>query len=730
MFKHLFSALMLSAVFFGTVRAGQERPKIGLVLGGGGALGLAHVGVIQVLEELQIPIDYIGGTSMGAIAAGMYASGMSPVEMEQAFVELNWWDILKDQSSHEFLVYRRKEDDARYMGAELGFNGGRFQFRPGMAQGQKLNNVLETFALNAAGITDFDQLNIPYRAVATDLRKAESVVLDHGRLAHAMRASMAVPGVFTPIRIDGRVFIDGGIYSNIPVDMIKAMGADIIIAVDVGASSAKKSGAGDFRSVSEVLGRTYTIMQRPNQEAQLKHADLVIAPDLEAFSSTQFHKAAVIIPQGRKAAEALREQLQAYSADDETYRAFLARQRLKHREQVRINEVRITGQEHIDEEVIRHRIHSTTGPLNLETVYTDLNRIYGMGNFETVTFDLEPSGEEYALIYDAREKYWGPGFLRFGMRIEMATNTSMLWSLLLNYTRTQLNANGGEMQIDVEGGGMRRGLEMEWYQPFSRSGRFFFAPAFEVSDEDIDLYQDDDVYANIDQQQVTGHFDLGVSGFQYGEIRLGLQGTYTWSEGQSGIINLGKYEEPTIGYTASLRLDQLDDPVFPTKGYQLHLDGLAADHSLGSESDFNRAEGSLLLPFSFGRHTLIPKIQGGASFGTDLPFHSIFQLGGMDSFAGYAPYQRLGNYYALASLGYRCRITQLPPALGTGVFGIVRADAGNAWFDRRDVRIDNLQFGALIGLAADTVIGNSFLAVGQADDSNHVRVYFSLGNDF
>ena len=240
---------------------------------------------------------------MGAIVGGMYASGMSPDEIERQFISLNWWEVLKDRSPHQFLDYRRKLDDKRFMGTEFGLKDWSFAFSPGVAYGQKLNNVLESFSINSAGITDFDQLNIPYRAVATDLRSGTSVALDSGNLAEAMRASMAVPGAFTPVRKDGMVLVDGGILNNMPVEVVKGMGADIIIAVDVGACSAARRADSDFYSLGDVVGRTYSLMQRTEQEKQLVMADLVIAPDLSDASASQFHRAAKIIPTGRKAAD-------------------------------------------------------------------------------------------------------------------------------------------------------------------------------------------------------------------------------------------------------------------------------------------------------------------------------------------------------------------------------------------------------------------------------------------
>lgn len=707
-----------------------ERPKIGLVLGGGGALGFAHIGVLQELEKMQIPIDYIGGTSMGAIVAGMYASGMSPDEIEDQFTTLDWWEVLKDRSSYQFLDYRRKLDDKRLMGLEFGLKDWKILYPPGMSYGQKLNNVLEHFTINSTGINDFDQLNIPYRAVATDLQSGTSVVLDSGNLALAMRASMAVPGAFTPVRINDMVLVDGGILNNIPVEVVKAMGADIIIAVDVGATSADKSAESDFRSLGDVVGRTYVLMQRPEQDKQLALADLVISPDLPNLSATHFHKVSNIIPPGRKATQQLQKQLEPYSADLATFQTYLKKQRLKHTEEIQITDITVIGEKRVSETVIRKRIKAKKGPLQLKTVRDDLSRIHGMGDFQTVTYGLNPNDEGFELEYQASEKFWGPSYLHFGTKIEITTDATALWSILLNYTRTQLNPLGGEVQIDLEGGGNKRYVKGEWYQPVSWGERIFLAPSFIYSGEDLNIYDlNNNDIADIEQDLAYGALDAGISFFEYGEFRAGLLGGHANASGSSGVITLDEIDDTVVAATTHLRLDQLDDPIFPSKGYQLEVDGLFSFEDLGSSKSFSTLELKATAPFTLGPHTIIPKLALGNSLGTDLPFYASFDIGGLDSFAGYAPYQLRGNYYGVGSLGYRYQLGKLPPTLGNGLYALARIDAGNAGFNSSEVRLKNLDYGALVGLGANTIAGTCTLALGKAE-STTMRFYFQIGNTF
>jgi len=710
----------------------NERKKIGLVLGGGGALGLAHIGVLKVLEEQKIPIDYIAGTSMGAIVAGMYASGMSPEEIEQSFLAINWWDVLKDRSPYSFLEYRKKRDYERFMGIEFGVNKKGLIFPPGMAYGQKLNNVLETFTINAAGIIDFDHLNIPYRAVATDLISRKAIILKSGNLATAMRASMAVPGAFTPVRtLDGKILVDGGVLDNIPVDVVKKMGADIIIAVDVGASSAKLDTKENFQSLLSVTARTYSIMKRPNEEKQLKNATLVIAPDLEQLSASQFHKVSEIIPRGYAAAEKLKDKLKIYSINNQAFQAYLNKQRKNIKKEIQITKITIKGKTRVPLSSIKNQIKTKKGPLNIQTIQNDLNRIHGMGDFQTVRYEIDPIANGYELSYIPIDKFWGPGYLRFGTRIDLTTDSTLLWGVLLNYTRTQLNNLNGEFLVDLEFGGYRRMIHSEWYQPINNSGRFFIAPSFLYFNEDSDFYsiRTYKPAADITEEQVYGQLDFGISFSEYGEARIGLQAGQATAKGRSGFVQLSEEKDTVIGPHFSIKLDQLDTPTFPTSGYQLSIDTLFSTPDLGSSKKWTKLKLEAKTPLTIGHHTLIPSVSAGSCFGTDLPFYALFNIGGLDSFAGMAPYQFRGSYFGIGHLEYLYKISQLPPTLGGGLFFISRIDAGNAWYSSKDITSKNISYGCLVGFGAHTILGTCFIAVGKAE-SIDPHLYFSLGNSF
>src|SRR5436190_5637240 len=298
------------------------RPKIGLALGGGGARGCAHVGILRVLEELHIPVDYIAGTSIGAVVGGLYASGLTPDQIDRALSDTDWRDALNDRTAYKDLAYRRKEDEVRYLTAlEAGLRGGHFVLPSGLRSGQKVRFLLQSYLIPVATVRDFSKLPIPFKAVAADIETGDAVVLDHGELADAIRASMSIPGVFSPMEIEGKVLVDGGIADNVPVDVVRAMGADIVIAVDVGSPLLKHE---QIESLLSVTGQVMTILTRKNAEKQIRAADIVLTPPVSTFGLMAFGQAREIIDAGRKYARDMAPQLAHFEVPAQTFSSLVA----------------------------------------------------------------------------------------------------------------------------------------------------------------------------------------------------------------------------------------------------------------------------------------------------------------------------------------------------------------------------------------------------------------------
>lgn len=705
-----------------------SRPAVGLVLGGGGALGMAHVGVLKVLEEQHIPVDYIGGTSMGAIIAGLYASGMSADEIEQLLLSVDWWDVLKDQTPRREVYFRRKRDDGRYFGGiEFGVHRGRLIGRRGAASGQKFNNLMSTATLRSAGIPRFDELPIPFRAVATDLQSGTAYVMDHGDLPLAMRASMAVPGVFTPVEMDGHTLVDGGIVNNLPVDVVRAMGADVIIAVDVGGSAAKAGAKQTYEGIGDILGRTYAIAQRPEQDRQLAKAEVAIVPDLVGYSAGQFHRAAEIMPRGRAAAQAQMEQLARYAIGADAYAALRAHQYRPAPRDLAVSNLVITGLQRVDPRVAAGRVSSQTGePLDMRRVNRDLMRLYALGEFDQVGFRYQaPPVGSNTLEYAVQEKAWGPHYLHAGLRLTSDLDQESSWNVLLNHRLTSLNQRGAEWDTDAQLGSELM-LNTEFYQPLDFQGVWFVAPQGRFDKENQGIYEGEHRIAEYQVRTLEGRMDLGVQLRRYAEFRTGYLLRDVSADLQTGAADLPDYAATEAAWSTRLSLDTRNRSVFVTRGRVIDLEAELGREGLGGETDYDRLLARTMQAIPLGRHSLHVAGIYGTDLNRTLPAHAQFQLGGESSFMGLSEGQLRGDRLAAGSIAYQHMLGRLSPNLGRATYAIVRTDLGDTWSDGEEA---DWLFGAGAGLGADTSIGPLYLGYGMAEGGLR-SVYLSLGTFF
>ncbi len=720
------SVLALVAASSTAENVSTNRPRIGLVLGGGGALGISHIGVLKVLEEERVPIDCIAGTSMGAIIAGLYASGMSPDEIEAFLAGLNWDEVMSDHTPRRELFFRRKLEDQRYL-VELGIGRHGLKMGTGLAAGQKFNNELQLQVQRSADVTDFDRLPIPYRAVATDLMSGKAYVMGHGNLARVMRASMAVPAVFTAVELEGHLLVDGGIVNNLPVDVVEAMGADIIIAVDVGSSSDEVN-RDDLKSIGGVLGRTYAIAQRPEQLENFQRADIGLQPDLTGFTASQFDRVLELVPKGEEAAREAVTKLRALSLDEETYQARITSQRRSPPEAMILDSVKVSGNKRVNEKAIRGRIYSRPGePFSESAMRHDLMRVYGIGEFEQVLYHLEQKEDGSGVLsYETTEKPAGPLYLSIGLNLRSDFENDADWNILLNLTRRSMNALGGEWRNELQLGSTQAVLS-EFYQPLNYGGILFVAPVVEYRSEREDVYDEKDHIAEYDVQTTEGRLDFGIQLRHYAELRVGP----IWGVGkatvETGSAGLPEFDETYFGPAFSLIVDRKDRTYFARKGYYLAVQGLFPREEAGGDNSFDKVAALASINHSLGDHTLMLTLQYGDSLGSDLPGYAQFTLGGASSFAGLAEDQFRGSSLGVASVGYRYRLMPLPSQIGRAVYAVSRFDVGNVWED--DIDTDDLRYGVGVGLGVDTAMGPIYLTYGVAD-GGYRRLYFSLGSIF
>ncbi len=710
--------------------APQQRQKIGLALGGGGARGLAHIGVLKVLEELRVPIDYIAGTSSGAIVGGMYAAGLSPAQIETHIAGIDWDDMLSDRLARRDLSYRRKQNDSNYLfPMEIGMRGLLPIFPRGLIAGQKIGFFLRSATLRAASVADFDRLAIPFRAIATNIETGAAVVLDSGDLAEAMQASMAIPGFFSPLEIGGRLLVDGGMSANVPVDVVRAMGADIIIAVNISAPLLKRKQLESMVDISDQALSLLSLKTNQQQLVQLHGDDILITPDLADVGAMQFERSSEAVTAGTMAAQAQELLLRNFSAAPKEYTKYLRRQRTKLTALTRVDFINIDKPERVSAAIITRRLATTAGaPLDIDILRGDLTRIYDLGDFERVDFRVLQTEAGEGLQIDAREKSWGPDYLRFGLNFTDDFEGDSRFNLLVNYTRTWVNPLGGEWKNEFSIGSTRK-VFTEFYQPLDPFGVWFVAPRAQFHQDTRDVYSGDDRVAQYATKTTGIGFDTGLQLGKHGEVRFGLLRDWVRAAPRVGATGLPQYDIRQGAYSASVAYDRIDDVNFPRHGTLIRSRLFMARKELGADTTYDKLDLNWLTAFTYNTHTMYASVELGTNLNNQLPFYDLFTLGGFQHLSGYHNGQLSGRYLAYGRLVYYERVGQLPKAAGGGVYFGASLEAGNVWDDRDAVELNDLRKSAALFVSAETSMGPLYFAYGLSDGGNYM-FYLFLGRTF
>ncbi|HSM69573.1 MAG TPA: patatin-like phospholipase family protein, partial [Xanthomonadales bacterium] len=512
-------------------QAEPGRPKIGLALSGGGARGGAHVGVLKKLEELGVPVDYIAGTSMGAIIGGFYAAGYSADQIEILLNETDWNAALTDQPQRRERTMRKKELEAEFLVPyRVGYNRGRFQIPLGAIVGQHLDQILHRILLPVVEISDFDRLPIPFRAVATDLVTGEAVVLARGSLGDSLRASMSVPGVFSPVSIDGRLLVDGGMANNLPISVVREMGADIVIAVDISTPLLTEEQLTSVLSVTEQLTGFLTRRTTEQQIALLGPRDLLIVPELGDFSSADFAGAGQLVPLGEQAADSVRDELAALSpAGQATEPAPLQRGQAH----FKVSFVEIHNDSVLNDELIRSRLAVKPGEwLDLAALDRSVDRIYSLDVFESVTYDLVQNEQgERGVVVTAEARSWGPNYLQLGLELSNDFSGNSDFRLGAGYTRNALNALGGELRV-LGSIGREDELRFDFFQPIDFSAQWFVNPMLRWKRRNYSLWVEDIRFAEF---EIAGWDTMLGVGRNFGSTDL-VRLDYQFGQAESEVI--------------------------------------------------------------------------------------------------------------------------------------------------------------------------------------------------
>lgn len=710
----------------------KKRPKICLVLSGGGARGAAHIGVIKVLEELRIPIDCIAGTSMGALVGGAYASGVSVEEMEKLAGALSNEKLFYDTPPREELNIRRKQEDYKLLtGPEIGLASVTGTNLPkGIVTGVQLE--MELRKISAQGYRDFNQLPIQYRAVATNLVTGKAEVFDRGELASVMRASMSVPVAIAPVEIDGKLLVDGMLTDNLPVDVAHTMGADIIIAVNVGTPLAKKEELGSILGVAGQMISILTEQNVQNSIALLKPTDILISPELGDFNTGDFDHLSDVLPIGEKAAKKATNRLSKLSLSKEEYELYrktLVKTEVKN--QNPIDEIRFENLKYANSVYLNNLMNTKKGTIiNNATLDHDLRILYGTGDFEHVHYNFLEDDKKYILVIDAEEKSWGPNYFRFGIGLASDFNGNAEFNIAGQLRKTWMNSLGAELISDIQIGSVNK-ISSEFYQPLSINQNFFISPMFEIKQNSIDVFAGSTNVARYVVEKYRVGFDTGVSLNTYGEIRAGVRKGVVKPSLKIGPSFMAPDEESIQegGFVASLFFDKLNNATFVSDGWKIKANLYNANDTLGADDSYTKWDTQGMFVHSFAEHTFNIFGAAGGSLEGSLPYYDQHKWGGFLRQSGYQNGQFLVESFVFGRFMYYSKLTQYPAIMGTftrGIYAGVSLEAGkmNKPFIEENT-VDTLISGSIF-LGASTPLGPLYFGYGQAEDSSN-SFYLFLG---
>lgn len=717
-----------------------ERLKIGVVLSGGGAKGAAHVGVLKILEEHNIPVDYIAGTSIGAYVAGMYSLGYSASEVEAIMMGVNWDSGYSDTIPRNILSYRDKQLRDRYnIPLNIGYNEGQVRAPSGLLRGQTMSQLLRQSTDLVQQFGHFDDLAIPYRAVATDLETSLPVVISHGSMVKAMQASATVPGALQPAQIEGKLLVDGGIANNMPVDVVKAMGADIIIAVDIGSPLVKKDKLDSTIAVLDQLSNFLTNASTEKQKQLLTDKDVLIRPAIDALSTTDFTIMPLALTLGKEAANGQLYKLSSMSVSPEEYAAYVEDKKAKGKllmADVRhpINEIVFENQSKVSLNLLTETLNIKPGQaVSKDELNEALKRIYSLNKFERVDAEFVEGEDGRILTVTTKAKSWGPNYFQLGFNWEDDFNSESAISFDMAYTMTDLTFNGGEWRNEVKLG-IEKLFATEFYQPLDRDQQFFSRARYQYDTRDWDLYDNNSRILTFDKKTHTIELGIGYNYTLQGMIELGLvaeKGSIVndvWLTQDLDFSSYGAYFR--FGY------DSLDSISFPTSGNRVTLNVYVRNEDFNDSIDDNQNQFSVQIEadwkgaLSVGNHAFVGKASIATNNNDGVNTLHLSELGGFLNLSGYHKDSIMGAHKVFGAFIYQYDLgrdalgmTDYPLYLGWSL------EAGNVWDERTDVTLTDLIYASSLYIGTDTSMGPAALGFGITDLGDK-SFYLFVGKNF
>jgi len=642
-------ALTLALAACGVLSQTAVRPKVGLVLGGGGARGAAHIGVLEVLESLRIPIDCVAGTSMGALVAGAWASGLSPAQLRQEMAKADWDDLFQDNADFADLNFRGKRLSQRFLpGSETGIKDNGAVSPPGVVLGQKIKLFFNHLVRADTGEPLIDRLPLPLSIIATDIGSGDRVVYRDGSLTQAIRASMSVPGLMAPLEYRGRKLVDGGLVDNVPIREVRdRCGAQVVIAVNVGSPLLKPEEVSGLLSISAQMVALLTEQNVSASLALLTPQDILIKPDLGTITAADFGRHAEAADRGRAAALAAltaAPQLASLAVDEATYATWQRRVAVRERALPRIDEVQVAGLLRTEEALVRRWIEQKDGAaLDTAALTRDIGRAYGDGNYERLDYTLENVGGRQVLRLMPVEKSWGPDYLRLGLRLDSSLSQGSNFLLRAGYQKTWLNRLGAEMLVTGEIGSTS-GASIEFYQPLNATQRYFVDATAEYRRERADYFDGNQRLAEYRISRSRLDLVAGINFDLYGQLRAGWRESKASKTLDTGIDLFAGQSEPRVGgWLVGLDIDRLDRLYFPRSGWAVQASWFASQRQ-----DFSRLALELRGAFPIDNIVLAGRMSWVGSPRGRLPLSEAGRLGGFLNLTSFASGQLLGDDVAYA----------------------------------------------------------------------------------
>ena len=710
--------LCLTMMLPATAAESGQRPRVGLVLGGGGARGAAHIGVLEVLDELRVPVDCVAGTSMGALVAGAFAAGVSPAEMRKQMAATDWDDMFDDNPDQSALSYRHKQTMRRFLpGTETGVSADGMTYKSGVVGGQKIKLFLNRLVNADRGERRIEALGLPLSIIATDIGTGERVVFRDGRLTSAMRASMSVPGLMAPYETAGHKLVDGGLVDNLPVAEVRELcHADVVIAVNVGSPLMKAEEIGSLFSVTAQMINILTEQNVSHSLALLGPADVYLKPDLDGIDATEFAKYADAARRGRVAAETSLARLQALSVDESEYAAWSGALRRNPKDPQTVDAVDVVGLEHVNPEAVRRHLSVAPGmQADATQLDDDMGHIFGDGWYESVDYALSNRNGRNTLRVSAVEKHWGPDYVRFGLNLDSNFRNDASYTLRGQYEKTWLNALGGELAVTADLGRESR-LGIDLYQPIDAQQRHFIDASFSAGRENLGIYQDDHKLADYSVKRRTFALGAGVNLGNLGQLRAGWRLQRVNADLGTGLPSddfpAQKNADSDGGYVI-LDLDQIDQVNFPTAGWAAKV-----TYFNSPKEGYAKLTADVRAAHTVGDYVLNGRASYQGAVRGNLPVYDAGSLGGFLNLSGFVSGQLMGDDMRYGGLRLERIIGRLPLGLHGDLRAGVALEAAKVGVPYTETRRTGWISATSVYLGGETPLGPVYIGYGRSSAGN------------